>query len=108
MRRAAEAGAVVLPAMPGFYHGVEIDRRPGRFRRGADLRSAGDRARARCSAGERASDRSILAVRTQSPRCETIPLTSVKHEMLATLRHLLEMIRFSHTLFVPFASAGGG
>lgn len=23
MRRAAEAGAVVLPAMPGFYHGVE-------------------------------------------------------------------------------------
>jgi 4-hydroxy-3-polyprenylbenzoate decarboxylase len=22
MRRAAEAGAVVLPAMPGFYHGV--------------------------------------------------------------------------------------
>jgi 4-hydroxy-3-polyprenylbenzoate decarboxylase len=23
MRRAAEAGAVVLPAMPGFYHGVQ-------------------------------------------------------------------------------------
>lgn len=23
MRRAAEAGAIVLPAMPGFYHGVE-------------------------------------------------------------------------------------
>ncbi len=23
MRRAVEAGAVVLPAMPGFYHGVE-------------------------------------------------------------------------------------
>ena len=26
MRRAAEAGAVVLPAMPGFYHGVETIR----------------------------------------------------------------------------------
>ena len=23
MRRAAEAGAVILPAMPGFYHGVK-------------------------------------------------------------------------------------
>jgi 4-hydroxy-3-polyprenylbenzoate decarboxylase len=23
MRRAAEAGAVVLPAMPGWYHGVK-------------------------------------------------------------------------------------
>jgi 4-hydroxy-3-polyprenylbenzoate decarboxylase len=26
MRRAAEAGAVVLPAMPGFYHGVNTIR----------------------------------------------------------------------------------
>ena len=24
MRRAAEAGAVILPAMPGFYHGVKL------------------------------------------------------------------------------------
>ena len=43
MRLAAEAGAVVLPAMPGFYHGVTIDPRPGRFRRRADLRSIGHR-----------------------------------------------------------------
>ena len=43
MRRAAEAGAVVLPAMPGFYHGVHVDSRPGRFRRRPDLRSIGHR-----------------------------------------------------------------
>ena len=24
MRLAAEAGAVILPAMPGFYHGVKL------------------------------------------------------------------------------------
>ena len=52
MRRAAEAGAVVLPAMPGFYHGVESIRRPGRFRRGADLRSAGRRELADAALGK--------------------------------------------------------
>ncbi len=46
MRRATEAGAVVLPAMPGFYHGVDDDPRPGRFRRGPDLRSIGRRQQA--------------------------------------------------------------
>ena len=46
MRRVTEAGAVVLPASPGWYHGVQIDRRPGRFRRRPHLRPARRRTRA--------------------------------------------------------------
>ena len=43
LRRAAEVGAIILPAMPGFLSRREIHRRSGRFRRGKDLRSVGDR-----------------------------------------------------------------
>ena len=53
MKRAAEAGAIVLPAMPGFYHGVKSVRRSGRFRRGPDLRSIGCGQHDSCTAGAR-------------------------------------------------------
>ena len=51
MRRVTEAGAVVLPASPGWYHGVQLDRRPGRFRRRPHLRSARRRTRAHQTLG---------------------------------------------------------
>ena len=43
MKRAAEAGAVILPAMPGLLPRRQTDRRPGRFRRLAHLRPVGNR-----------------------------------------------------------------
>ena len=46
-----EAGAVVLFAAPGFYHGAEIDRRPRRLRRRALPRPDRDRQRARRALG---------------------------------------------------------
>ena len=45
MRRVTEAGAVVLPASPGFYHGVQSRQRPGRLRRRPHLRPTRRRAR---------------------------------------------------------------
>ena len=44
MRRVTEAGAVVLPASPGWYYDVRSIRRPGRFRGRPHLRSARRRA----------------------------------------------------------------
>ena len=51
MRRVTEAGAVVLPASPGWYHGVRLDPRPGRLRRRPHLRSTRRRARAHKTLG---------------------------------------------------------
>ena len=51
LKRCAEAGAVVLPAMPGFYHGRQNDCRPGRLCRGPHLRSTADRTYADASLG---------------------------------------------------------
>ncbi len=55
MRRCAEAGAVVLPAMPGWYQRSSLDQRLGRLRRGPNLRSARRRQRAGPALG-RAND----------------------------------------------------
>ena len=38
MRRVTEAGAIVLPASPGWYHGVTQRSATGRFHRRTDLR----------------------------------------------------------------------
>ncbi len=46
MKRACDAGAVVLPAMPGWYHGVPHDPRLDRLHRGPGPRPIGHRTRA--------------------------------------------------------------
>ena len=101
MRRCAEAGAVVLPAMPGFYHGV-IDPRPDRFCRGADLRSIGRRAAVDATLG-REIGRERPAFIDDLPVDLSIE-TSRASRYASACRMILEMIRFSHTLFaLPFA-----
>jgi len=79
MKRAAEYGAVILPAMPGFYHGVKTISDLIDFVRGADPRSA------------------------RHSQFADPPLGRIGVRFVH-LRHILEMIRFSHTLFaLPFA-----
>ena len=80
MRRAAEAGAVVLPAMPGFYHGVR------------SIRDLVDFVVAR------------ICDQLGVDNIARPALGDAERTMLAPLRIMLEMIRFSHTLFaLPFA-----
>ena len=59
MKRLADAGAVVLPAMPGFYHQPKSIERSDRFCRGTNLRSAGSRQRILRVAGVRNSPRDL-------------------------------------------------
>ena len=86
MRRCAEAGAVVLPAMPGFYHGVHT------------IRDLVDFVVARIC-DQLDIEQSLIGrwgeCRTSSNECA---------ESMQRLRMILEMIRFSHTVFaLPFA-----
>ena len=87
MRRAAEAGAVVLPAMPGFYHGVQsvadlVDFVVARICDQLAIEHHLMRALGRRARGGRGQMKA----------------------MLEKTRLMLEMIRFSHTLFaLPFA-----
>ena len=53
MRRVTEAGAVVLPASPGWYHDVNSTARPGRFRRRPHLRPTRRRTHALQTLGNR-------------------------------------------------------
>ena len=120
MRRVTEAGGVVLPASPGWYHGVNSIRRPGRFRRRSHLRPARRRARAHEALGRNNSHAGTASrdarneQRITDDRSEIscyvhivivcLRLRLAKSMLLKTIRHLLELIRFSHTLFaLPFA-----
>ncbi len=84
MKRACEAGAIVLPASPGWYHGVQ------------SVRDLVDFIVARIL--DHLDVAHELSGRWGSGR------SSRNADMWTRLRHLLEMIRFSHTVFaLPFA-----
>ena len=88
MRRATEAGAVVLPASPGFYHGA------------ATIGDLVDFIVARIC-DQLGMPQNLIHRWGEVQKKSRKPAIVI---MLPRLRHILEMIRFSHTLFaLPFA-----
>ena len=76
MLRLARAGAVILPANPGFYHHPQ-GRGPGRFRRRARARSAAHPACADATLGRTAPEPSGLTARQPSLEIPIFPLRTV-------------------------------
>jgi 4-hydroxybenzoate polyprenyltransferase len=103
MLRLARLGAVVLPAMPGFYHRPGADRGPRRPRRREDPRPPRRRAR----------DREALGGDPGRGRGPGDRASGDRHSgqgeeaSVSRLADYLSLVRFSHSIFaLPFALCG--